>query len=207
MTSLFKKNILIGLVSVLCLGAATAQQSKVTAGPPTFDDLQSPEFSGGKQKSFKPRNWLEVEAPITVQLAPEPPSKMAERITIKWYVAIKNPEKSGTYLLLTREVEHVNVPLNEEVFVSIYLSPSSLRRITGSDRAGKRAVEMVGYEVFVNGEKKDHATNKGKAGWWEVPSDRIASSTTVQLLNKSETPFSSMWWDRYVEVLPSGFKP
>jgi hypothetical protein len=188
-------------VGIFSTSSAEAQAYKVTGSKPSFDDLQSPEFSGGKQKSFKPRNWLEVETGFTVQMSPEPPSKTAERVLVKWYLAVAHPDKKGAFLLLTKDVTHVNVPLNTEVYSSIYLSPSSISRLTGSDRGGKKAVELVGYEVIINGVKVAEETNKNKAGWWNQPSNSISRSDTVPLLDKTETPFAAMWWDRYAEVL------
>lgn len=188
--------ILVGL----SIGSAFGQAAKVEGAKPSFDDIPSPEFSGGKQKSFKPKDWLEIETMLKVSLAPEPKSKTCERLTVKWYVAVKNPDKPSTMLLLTKDVEHVNVPLDEEIYVSVYLSPASLKRLTGTDKGGKSAVEAVGYEVLVNGEKVAAETTKFKVGWWNAASDKISRSDSVPLLNKDETPFSTMWWDRYAEV-------
>ncbi len=189
------------ILAIVSMGSAYGQASKVTGEKPTFEDLPSPEFSGGKQKSFKPKDWLEIETKMKILLAPEPPSKTCEKVTIKWYVAVKNPDKPGTFLLLTKDVEYVNVPLDDDqIFFAIYLSPASVKRLTGSDKGGKQAVEFVGYEVLVNGEKKAEETNKGKPGWWNAASDKISRSESVPLLTKAETPFSNMWWDRYAEV-------
>lgn len=182
------------------IASASGQAAKVLVDKPAFDDLPSPEFSGGKQKSFKPKDWLEIETKLKVSLAPEPKSKTCERLTVKWYIAVKNPEKSGSMLLLTKDIEHVNIPLEEDIYCSIYLSPASIKRLTGLDKGGKGAVEYVGYEVLINGEKVGTETNKGRPGWWNVASDKISRSDSVPLLKKSETPFSSMWWDRYAEV-------
>lgn len=188
------------IIAGLSIGSAHGQAAKVTAASPEFDTIPSPEFSGGKQKSFKPKDWLEIEAKLNVALAPEPKSKTCERLTVKWYVAVKNPEKPRTMLLLTKDVEHVNVPLGEDIYFSVYLSPASLKRLTGSDRGGKGAVEAVGFEVLVDGRSVASETTKFKAGWWNAASDKISRSDTVPLLNKAETPFSNMWWDRYAEV-------
>lgn len=188
-------------IGVLTHSAANAQSYKVEPGKPVFDDLQSPEFSGGKQKGFKPKDWLEIEASIKVQMAPAPPSQTAERILVKWYVAVEHPEKKGAYLLLTKDITYVNVPLNEETFTSVYLSPSSVKRLTGSDRGGKKAVYLVGYEVLINGEKVAAESNKEKPGWWNTASDKISRSDTVPLLDKSKSAFANMWWDRYAEIL------
>lgn len=203
MNVLLRKSLSISfsaIIAGLSIGSAFGQTAKVIAEKPSFDDLPSPEFSGGKQKSFKPKDWLEIEAKLKVSLTPAPPSKTCEKMTVKWYIAVKNPEKSNSFLLLTKDIEYVNISLDEDVYVSIYLSPSSVKRLTGSDKGGKMAVEYVGYEVLVNGEKKAEETNKLKVGWWNAPSDKISRSDTIQLLTKSETPFSNMWWDRFAEV-------
>jgi hypothetical protein len=205
MNVLFRKILSISasaaLFSALSLGSAFGQAAKVVAEDPSFDDLQSPQFSGGKQKSFKPKDWLEVEAKLRILMKPEPKSKTCDRFTVKWYIAVKNPEKSGTFLLLTKDVEHVNAPLGEDVYCSIYISPASLKRL-GSEKGGKRAVYSVGYEVLINGKVEAEETSKLKAGWWNKASNKISRSDAVPLLNKSETPFNNSWWDRYVEVAP-----
>jgi len=189
------------VLALVSLGSASGQAAKVVGEKPVFDDLPSPEFSGGKQKSFKPGDWLEIETKLKISLAPEPPSKTCEKVTVKWYVAVKNPDKPGSYLLLTKDVEHVNVPLDDDqIFFSIYLSPASVKRLTGSNKGGKSAVEFVGYEVLVNGEKKAEETKGGKAGWWNSASEKISRSESVPLLTKAETPFANMWWDRYAET-------
>jgi hypothetical protein len=188
------------IISTISSGVAHAQAAKVAAEKPTFDDLTSPEFAGGKQKAFKPKDWLELETKVRVSMAPEPKSMTCDRLTVKWYVAVKNPEKPGTMLLLTRDIEHVNIPLEEDVYCSVYLSPASLKRLTGSDRGGKTAVEAVGYEILVNGVKVAEDTTKFKTGWWNAASDKISRSDAVPLLNKAETPFANSWWDRYAEV-------
>lgn len=181
-------------------GFVSAQAYKVESDDPAFDDLQSPEFSGGRQKAFKPKDWLEIEIPITVQMAPEPKSQTADSVLVKWYVMVKNTEKAGTFHLLTKDVTHVNIPLNEEMFASVYLSPASIKRLTGSDRGGKGAVEAVGYEILVNGQRQAMGTTKFKVEWWNASSDKISRNDSVPLLNKAETPFANHWWDRYAEI-------
>lgn len=188
------------IIAAFSIGSAFGQAAKVVGEIPAFDDLPSPEFSGGKQKSFKPKDWLEIEAKLRVSLSPEPKSKTCDRLTIKWFVAVKSPDKPRVMLLLTKDVEHVNIPLEEDIYCSIYLSPASIKRLTGSDRGGKGAVEAVGYEVLIDGKSVASETSKFKKGWWSTASDKISRSDAVPLLNKLETPFSTMWWDRYAEV-------
>ncbi len=202
MKALLKQSLFV-LASALILGLSTGSASadvKVTAEKPTFDDLQSPEFPGGKQKPFKPKFWLEIETKVKVAMAPEPKTKTCDKLTIKWYVAVKNGEKPGTLLLFSKEVDHVNIPLNEDVFLSIYLSPASIKRITGFDRAAKSSVEGVGFEILVDGKRVAAETTKWKMDWWDSPSEKISRSEVVPLLTKPQTAFNGMWWDRYAEV-------
>ena len=187
-------------IAALTIGSAFGQAAKVVVEKPAFDDLPSPEFAGVKNKAFKPKDWLEIETKLNISLSPEPPTKTCDKITVKWYIAVKNAEKSGTFLLLTKDIDYVNVPLSEDIFCSVYLSPSSIKRLTGMDRGGKGAVEYVGFEVLINGEKVAQETSKGKPGWWAAASDKISRSEKVPLLNKTETPFAPMWWDRFAEV-------
>ena len=56
--------------------------------------------------------------------------------------------------------------------------------------------------MLVNGVRVASETNKGPANWWTVASDKISRSDNVPLLNKKETPFGVMWWDRYAEIAP-----
>ena len=191
---------LAAFIVALSVGSASGQAAKVLGDKPTFDDIPSPEFGGVKNKAFKPKDWLEIETKLNISLSPEPATKTCDKITVKWYIAVKNAEKSGTFLLFTKDIDYVNVPVSEDVYCSVYLSPSSIKRLTGFDRAGKSAVEYVGYEVLINGEKVAQETSKGKPGWWNADSDKISRSDKVPLLNKTETPFASMWWDRYAEV-------
>jgi len=165
-----------------------------------FDDIQSPEVNTGKSKSFKPKTWLEVEAGIKIPAmnADQKKSGFIDQVTVKWYVAFKNPE-GKSFIKLSKTINHINVPVDEEIFSSVYMSPSTLKRITGKDKAGKGDVEAVGVEVLVNGEKVGIAAQKKPEKWWESGS-LSDQSDKFPLLNKDETPFAMLWWDRYAEI-------
>ena len=154
-------------------------------------------MGGAGRKSFKPKHWLEVEAKVKVDVRPEPKVPFIDRVTVKWYIAVENPEGRG-FLLLTKDVNHVNVPTDEDFYVSCYLSPSTIKRLTGKDRAGKSSVDTVGLEVLWNGVKIGEATSKRDEGWWNAAS--LSRTDKYPLLNKNETPFKMFWWDRYAEI-------
>lgn len=172
-------------------------QAKATIDKPDFDDLPSPDISVGKSKSFKPKDWLEVEAKVKIDVKPNPKVPFIDQVTVKWYVAVENPETKG-FLLLTKDVNHLNVPTDEEIYVSCYLSPSTIKRLTGKDRAGRSTVDAVGIEILWNGVKIGEATTKYSEGWWNSP--KLSRTDKYPLLDKYSTPFKFLWWDRYAEI-------
>lgn len=202
MSSHIRKKFLPCAVAVAALlggPAAIAQQFKVQADKPSFEDFLSPEFQVPKQKRFTPKFWLEVETKLRVEAA-ESSTKFCDKLLIKWYVAYRDPDKGSGVRVLSKDVEHVNIPTGEDIYASIYLSPSSIKRLTGSDRASKGVVESVGYEILINGVKVAEESSKSQPGWWNSP--KLSRSDLVPLLPKSQTPFSQMWWDRYAEEAP-----
>ena len=187
--------------AVLSLLTATANgQGKGEISNVTFDNIPSPEVQSGKSKSFKPKDWLEVEAGIKLPAgnAEQKKAGFINQVTVKWYVAVKNPEGKGV-IKLAKTINHINVPIDEEIFSSVYMSPSALKRLTGSDKASKGAVEAVGVEVLVDGEKVAQSAVKQKEGWWNAGS-LSDQSDKFPLLNKDETPFAMLWYDRYAEI-------
>lgn len=175
-------------------------QGKAEVGNLTFDDIPSPEIQTGKSKKFTPKDWLEVEAGIKIPAtnADQKKSGFINQVTVKWYVAVDNPDAKGV-IKLTKTINHLNVPVDEEIFSSVYLSPSAIKRLTGKDKAGKSSVRAVGIEVLVDGEKVGQAAEKQKEGWWNAGS-LSDQSDKFPLLNKDETPFAMLWWDRYAEI-------
>ncbi|MBT8045425.1 MAG: hypothetical protein KJO79_10780 [Verrucomicrobiae bacterium] len=192
---------LLGLIS--SAGSVLAQQYKADVDKPKFDELPSPEVGGNTgEKNFKPKDWLEVEVKFKI-VSSRREDKFADRVTVKWYVAAKVTEGGNTRVrVLEKEVNYVNVPLNEDIYASVYLSPSAVMRISGSDNAGKNVVEGVGGEVLVNGIQPVRNSgffstlSKSKGKWW----DSMSRYNKIPLRNKNETPFKFLWWDRYAEI-------
>jgi hypothetical protein len=202
--SLFRRPALAvaaSLAAVFTFVAAPVHaQGKAELGTLVFDDIPSPEVNSGKAKAFKPKDWLEVEVGIKIPAtnAEQKKAGFINQVTVKWYVAMDNPDAKGV-IKLSKTINHINVPIDEEVFSAVYMSPSALKRLTGKDKAGKSSVKAVGVEVLVDGVKVGEAADKQKAGWWNAGS-LSDMSDKFPLLNKDETPFSMLWWDRYAEI-------
>jgi len=203
---LFNRN---SLIAVLALGVVSlaspvmGQAGEIKIDNPKFDNLPSPQFSVGKNKSFKPKDWLEVEVKFKVKMPRSYKQKFIDRVTVKWYVAIEDPSGGKRSVYLEKEVNHVNVPVGEDIYSSVYLSPAAIKRISGRDKAGKSVVKSVGGEILVNGQASankggGYFSSTGKPGWWT----KISRYDRIPLLNKNETPFKFLWWDRYAEIEP-----
>ncbi|MEM9079289.1 MAG: Amuc_1102 family pilus-like protein [Verrucomicrobiota bacterium] len=188
------------LALLLSAVSASAQAVRVDADEAKFDDLESPEFGGNTgTKKFRAKSWLEAEAKLRVDARGRrggPEVKFLDRLQVNWKVAVKNPDGRGIYML-EKEVTYVNVPVGEDVYAAVYLSPSTIMRITGSDRAGKGAVEAIAGTVMYNGEEVGAFNSMGGKKWWEAAS--VSKTDKFPLMSKSDTPFRFLWWDRYLE--------
>ncbi len=177
-------------------------QGKAEIGKVVYDNLLSPDIDlkGGKQKNFKPKEWLELEVSMKIPAvnAEQKKAGYINEATVKWYLAFENPEGKGV-MMTQKTLTHVNIPVDEEIFSSVYLSPDMVKRITGKDGGGKVAVKAVGVEVLVNGEKVGMSADKQKEGWWTAGSVSDMS-TKFPLLKKDETPFAMLWYDRYAPL-------
>lgn len=168
---------------------------------PSFDDMQSPQIQVGENKKFTPKDWLEVEVKLKVKkLADTPKDNYLDQFVVNWYVVVKGQDNKG--YMMQKSITHVNMPIDEEVVVSVYLSPNTLRRITGKDKAGKGDLEAIGGEIEYAGEMVGFFSHGAKDGWWRQPLKNIELTSKFPLLDKSQTPFSSLWYDRYAEIQP-----
>lgn len=200
----------ISLIAAACTTASSlcAQNVavKITADEPNFDDLQSPELGGNTgKKAWKPKDWLEVEVPVEIETRPDTPDGYIDRLTVRWFVAVENKvdRNAAKFFLMEKSVTHVNVPVGEKFYLSCYISPATIKRLTGSDRAGKNAIAAVGGEINAPGAVSPaRFTSKGdvRTPFWT--SAAMQRSNKYPLLNKNETPFKNLWWDRYLEIAP-----
>lgn len=185
----------------LALGGAANAQQEGKIAKLSFDKMPSPDIRlpGGKNKSFRPKDWmeLEVEIEIPAQNREQKAYGFIDRVVVKWYVAMKE-KTTGKIILMSKDITHINVPVDEAFYSSAYLSPNTLKRITGSKSVSSGMVEAVGVEVLVGGVKIAEKSEKKPDRWWTSAS--LSRSSNYPLLNKSETPFKMFWYDRYAEI-------
>lgn len=197
--ALLHKTLPIILGLGLLAGTAYSQDVRVTVDKPDFDDLPSPEFGGNTgEKRWEPKDWLECEVKLKIEARPEPEDGYVDQLSIRWFVAVEDPASRGkSYFLLEKDISYVSIPLNEDVYASVYLAPSVIRRLTGGERAGKSAVWGVAGEVTYNGQKVAEFSSKSTKEWWK--SGNLSRTDKFPLMSKVETPFKTLWFDRYLQ--------
>jgi len=145
--------------------------------------VKTPEYqlSSGPTKRSKSKDWLEVEVEFESQ--PE----MIDELTFKYTIGIEGK-------LLDGEVTHVSIPKGKDHFSVMYVSPSSLEKLTGGKALTGASIENVWVEVSRQGQKLAAPASYKPGAPKNVP------HVTGMVLNKDQTPFAPLFYDRYEAI-------
>lgn len=150
----------------------------------------TPEYNLSQGPSVKNpghERWLQVEAEFTA--TPE----FTDELTFKYYILIDGK-------LLTGEVTHVNIPAGKELHSVMYVSPRALTHILGSRSLTATSLQNVAVQILAKGEVKDELSLvRARPQWFSA-----LPALTGFVLNKNETPFAPLFWDRYEQIKPAG---
>src|SRR2546423_13868661 len=188
------RKIALTIFFLVSAGALSAQvrSGDFQLGKITRNLIATPEFNylGAEPFRTNPREgWLEVE--VEFSAAPE----VTEELTVKYYILL-----AGT--LLTGEVTHGNILAGREHRSVAYLSPRALTRFIGNRPVAINAIENIAVQIFQQGAVKDELSlNRARPQWF-------ASLPQVSgfVLNKNETPFAPLYWDRYEQIKSAGVR-
>lgn len=144
--------------------------------------VKTPEFSltSGPEKRSKLGQWLEVE--VEYETKPEDIDELTFKFTILF-------EKK----LLDGEVTYINIPKGRDHYAVMYVAPRSLEKLTGGRPITGASIENVFIEVSKQGQVLDKASFRPGAAP-NLP--HIAGL----VLNKDETPFAPLYYDRYEAI-------
>jgi len=145
--------------------------------------VKTPEYqlSSGPTKRSKSKDWLEVEVEFESQ--PE----MIDELTFKYTIGVEGK-------LLDGEVTHVSIPKGKDHFSVMYVSPSSLEKLTGGKALTGASIENVWVEVSRQGQKLAQPASYKPGAPKNVP------HVTGMVLNKDQTPFAPLFYDRYEAI-------
>jgi hypothetical protein len=181
------KSLSFSVCALLALSVFASAQTLVGPGSVKLGKVapavvKTPEFNltSGPQKRSKTADWLEVE--VDFSTIPE----VIDELTFKYTILVEKK-------LLDGEVTHVNIPKDKEHYSVMYVSPRALARLTGGKPLSGGSIENVWIEVSKSGQVLDRASFKPGA----MPN---LPHLTGMVLNKDETPFAPLFYDRYEAI-------
>jgi hypothetical protein len=144
--------------------------------------VATPDYGIGQYRSASNERWLEVE--VEFNAAPE----WTDELTLKYYILFNGR-------LLTGEVTHVNIPagLNRSV---MYVLPVALARFGGNRLLLPNAFPNIAVQIVQGGAVKDESSLAHAPAQWFATLPPLAGF----VLNKNETPFAPLAWDRYAQI-------
>ena len=179
---------------MVCLASSTRAQTTATGNftvtKITKNLITSPQFSytGAQQYVANQRDpWLEVEVEFTST------ADFTDDLTFKYFIAVNGS-------VLTGEVTHMNVMAGKGNRSVMYVPPKALERFNGSRPVTSSAIQNITVQIVQQGAVKDEANLVRAAAKWYAALPQVPGL----LLNKNETPFASLYWDRYEQIKAIG---
>jgi hypothetical protein len=165
--------------------AAEFQITKITKNL-----ISTPQFSynGAQQYQTNQRDrWLEVE--VEFSAAPE----WTDELTFKYYILFNGK-------LLTGEVTHINIAAGRANHSVMYISPRTLARFSGNRPITANMFENIAVQITQQGAVKDELSLVRAGAQWYTTLPQVSGF----VLNKNETPFAPLYWDRYEQIKVQG---
>ncbi|MEP6810313.1 MAG: Amuc_1102 family pilus-like protein [Chthoniobacterales bacterium] len=178
------------ILPILAVASAKAQTRAVAVefqiNKITKSLIASPQYAHGGAQPYESNleeRWLEVE----VEFAAAP--AWTDELTVKYFVLLGGK-------LLSGEVTHVNVPAGRDRRSVIYLPPRTLTHFVGTRNLVPNTVQNVAVQLLQGGAVKSELSLERATPRWYLASAPLAGF----LLNKNETPFAPLYWDRYEQI-------
>jgi hypothetical protein len=172
---------LTALAQVRAPAPSVFQLTKITRILTTSPDYT---VSGAEQfQSERNDEWLAVE----VEFAAGP--EFTDELTVKYFVFLNGK-------VLTGEVTHVHVAGGRERRSVMYVSPRALGRFNDNQAITSNAVRNIAVQIVHQGTVKSELSLARARPQWYAAIPNVAGF----MLNKNETPFAPLYWDRYEQI-------
>ncbi|HMJ05598.1 MAG TPA: Amuc_1102 family pilus-like protein [Chthoniobacterales bacterium] len=148
--------------------------------------ITAPQYSYNGAQAYdvdQRERWLEVE----VEFAAGP--EFTDELTLKYYILINGK-------MLTGEVTHANILTGRDHRSVMYVTPQTLTRFMGNRPVAANSVSNIAVQLLQKGAvKSESSLGRGAPHWFaSLP------PVTGFVLNKNETPFAPLYWDRYEQI-------
>ena len=181
------KTLLISAITAVAFIHQASAQTLVGPGAVKIGKIEpagvkTPEFNitGGPQKRSKAGTWLEVEVEF------ETKAEEIDELTFTYTIMVENK-------LLDGSVTHVNIPKGRDHFSVVYIAPRSLEKLTGGKPLTGAGIQNVLVVVSRQGQELARQALK------PTPLPNLPHLAGI-VLNKSETPFAPLFFDRYEAI-------
>ena len=187
----FEPNVLAAACLLLLasnsFGQTAAGQCQVTKI--TKNLITSPQFTytGAEQYVANQRDrWLEVEVEFTSNI------DFIDELTVRYFIAVNGS-------VLTGEVTHMNVAGGRTARSVMYVPPQALARVMGNRPLAASSIQNIAVQIVQQGSVKDEQSMVRATPQWY----KGLPSLSGLVLNKNETPFAPLYWDRYEQIKAS----
>lgn len=148
--------------------------------------ISAPQFtySGAEQFQANQRElWLEVE--VEFSAAPQ----WTDELTFRYFILFNGK-------LLSGEVTHTNIPAGRDNRSVMYVAPRTLLRFGGGRTVTANMIQNVTVQLLQQGAVKGELSLQRAPPQWFNALPQVAGF----VLNKNETPFAPLYWDRYEQI-------
>lgn len=185
------KYLALTLASVIALPMAALAQAplspaSIKLGKIAPEVVKTPEFSlssGPQKRTGRAGNWLEIEVDYETKAEEIP------ELTFRFTAAIEGK-------LVVGEVTYVNISKGRDHFAVMYISPKSLDKLTGGKPLTGSSIQNVWVSVENSGQELGVVA-------WKPQNIPNMPKLPGFLLNKNQTPFAPLFYDRYEEIKPT----
>ena len=178
------------LVALASAVSAQNRGSDIQLAKITRNLIATPEFNYSGAETFRTNTrdrWLEVE--VEFSALPE----FTDELTFKYYILVGGK-------LLTGEVTHVNILAGKELRSVMYVPPRAFARLLGNRSVTANVIENIAVQVLQQGAVKNELSLARARPQWFAALPQL----TGFVLNKNETPFAPLYWDRYEQIKSVG---
>jgi hypothetical protein len=159
------------------VGPGSIKLGKIEVSAPSTPEFQ---VTGGQNKRYTLGKWLEFE--VAYETVPDE----IDELTFRYTALIAGK-------LLDGEVTYVNIGKGRNKYAVMYLSPKSIEKLTGGKPLTSAGVENVWVEVNRQGQVLARESLRN------TPQPNLPRVSGM-LLNKNQTPFAPLYYDRYEEI-------
>jgi hypothetical protein len=178
--------VVIGLLCLPDLTFAQAPGGQFQITKITKNLITTPQFAytGAEQYTADQRDrWLEVE----VEFASTP--LFTDELTFRYFILVNGK-------VLTGEVTHSNIAGSRQSRSVMYVPPQGLARALDNRPLSANSVQNIAVQIVQQGTVKDELSLvRGAPQWYKA-----APTLSGLVLNKNETPFAPLYWNRYEQI-------